>query len=125
MSRKRLRTVLLARQGFTAPEIATCTGFSCRMVQIWVERCNAEGLEGLETKSGRGRKPPLTPDQAEQLIQRLDAGPLPDDVCVRVRCNCPASDVPRSGHDPHRLPSAVRGNAQLNCGVGIRSPDQA
>ena len=25
---KRLRTVLLAKQGFTAPEIVTCTGFS-------------------------------------------------------------------------------------------------
>lgn len=80
---KRLRTVLLAKQGFTAPEIATCTGFSRRMVQKWVERYNAEGLAGLETKPGRGRKPPLTPEQEEQLQQRLDAGPLPDDgVCT-------------------------------------------
>lgn len=80
---KRLRTVLLAKQGFTAPEIATCTGFSRRMVQKWVERYNGEGLVGLETKPGRGRKPPLTPQQAAQLQQRLDAGPLPDDgVCT-------------------------------------------
>jgi len=80
---KRLRTVLLATQGFTAPEIATCTGFSRRMVQKWVERYNAEGLAGLETKSGRGRKPPLTPEQEEQLQHRLDAGPLPEDgVCT-------------------------------------------
>jgi len=80
---KRLRTVLLARQGFTAPEIATCTGFSRRMVQIWVERYNREGLAGLETKAGRGRKPPLSPQQEAQLQQRLDAGPLPEDgVCT-------------------------------------------
>lgn len=80
---KRLRTVLLARQGFTAPEIATCTGFSRRMVQNWVARYNREGLAGLETKPGRGRKPPLTPDQEQQLQQRLDAGPLPEDgVCT-------------------------------------------
>ncbi len=80
---KRLRAVLLAKQGFTAPEVATCTGFSRRMVQKWVERYNAEGLAGLATKSGRGRKPPLTPQQDEQLQQRLDAGPLPTDgVCT-------------------------------------------
>jgi transposase len=80
---KRLRTVLLAKQGFTAPEIATCTGFSRRMVQKWVERYNGEGLVGLETKPGRGRKPPLAPEQAAQLQQRLDAGPLLDDgVCT-------------------------------------------
>lgn len=80
---KRLRTIVLAKQGFTAPEIATCTGFSPRMVQYWVARYNAEGLPGLETKPGRGRKPALPPAQAEQLCQRLDAGPLPEDgVCT-------------------------------------------
>jgi transposase len=80
---KRLRTVLLAKQGFTAPEIATCTGFSRRMAQMWVERYNAEGLAGLETKPGRGRKPPLTPEQAERLKRRLDAGATPEDgVCT-------------------------------------------
>jgi len=80
---KRLRTILLARQGFTAPEVATCTGFSRRAVQHWVARYNRDGLAGLETKTGRGRKPPLMPEQANQLKQRLDAGALPEDgVCV-------------------------------------------
>jgi transposase len=80
---KRLRTVLLAKQGFTAPEIATCTGFSRRSVQECVARYNGAGLTGLETTSGRGRKPPLTPEQTEQLQRRLDAGPLPEDgVCT-------------------------------------------
>lgn len=80
---KRLRAVLLAMQGLTAPEIATCTGFCRRSVQAWIERYNREGLDGLKTRSGRGRKPPLTPEQAEQLQQRLDAGPRPEDgVCT-------------------------------------------
>jgi transposase len=80
---KRLRAVLLAKQGFTAPEIATCTGFCQRSVQEWVARYNGDGLAGLETLPGRGRKPPLTPEQAEQLQRRLAAGPLPEDgVCT-------------------------------------------
>jgi len=80
---KRLRTIVLAKQGFTAPEIAICTGFSPRSVQEWVARYNREGVAGLATKPGRGRKPPLTPEEAEQLKQRIDAGPLPDDgVCT-------------------------------------------
>ena len=80
---KRLRTIVLAKRSYTAPEIATCTGFSRRVVQAWVARYNGEGLAGLETKAGRGRKPPLTPEEADQLQQRLDAGPLPDDgVCT-------------------------------------------
>lgn len=80
---ERLRVVLLAKQGFTAPEIATCTGLSRRAIQDWVARYNREGLNGLKTRPGRGRKPALTPAQAEQLRQRLDAGPLPEDgVCT-------------------------------------------
>ena len=80
---KRLRAALMAQQGFTAPEVAICTGFSPRSVQERVARYNREGLSELETKAGRGRKPPLTPKEAEQLKQRLDAGPLPDDgVCT-------------------------------------------
>lgn len=80
---KRLRTILLAKQGFTAPEIAICTGFSRRSVQEWVARYNADGLDGLKTKPGRGRKPPLTPEQERQFQQRLDAGPVAEDgVCT-------------------------------------------
>jgi transposase len=80
---RRLRTVLLAKQGYTAGEIAICTGCCLRAAQMWVERYNQEGLAGLENKPGRGRKPPLTPDEADRFQQRLDAGPLPEDgVCT-------------------------------------------
>ena len=80
---KRLRAVLLAKQGFTAPEVATCTGFSRRTVQDWVARYNHEGLNGLNTRLGRGRKGPLTAEEAERFRRRIEAGPLPEDgVCV-------------------------------------------
>jgi transposase len=80
---QRLRTVLLAKQGFTAPEIATCTGFSRRTVQEWVGRYNRSGLAGLETKPGRGRKGPLSDEETERFQQRIDVGPLPEDgVCT-------------------------------------------
>jgi len=82
---KRLRTITLAKRGYTAPEIATCTGFSRRVVQTWVARYNAEGLAGLKTRSGRGRKPPLTPEEADRLKQRLDAGPLVEDGVWTLR----------------------------------------
>lgn len=39
----RLRSVLLAKQGFTAPEIAILTRLSRRTVQFWVARYNTEG----------------------------------------------------------------------------------
>lgn len=50
---KRLRTVLLAKQGFTAPEIATCTGFSRGSIQKWVARYNAAELvrHGIRSRS--------------------------------------------------------------------------
>lgn len=79
---KRLRTVLLAKQGFTTPEVATCTGFSRRTVQDWVARYNHEGLSGLNTRLGRGRKGPLTAEEAERLRRRIEAGPLPEDECA-------------------------------------------
>ena len=79
----RLRAVLFAKQGFTAPEIATCTGFSRRTVQEWVARYNRQGVAGLETRPGRGRKGPLSAVEIERLKQRIEAGPLPaDGVCT-------------------------------------------
>ena len=72
-----------AKQGFMAPEVATCTGFSRRAVQDWVARYNQEGLNGLETRPGRGRKGPPTAEEAERFRRRIEAGALPEDgVCV-------------------------------------------
>lgn len=81
--RQRLRIVYWACCGETAEQIVERVGLSRRCVQEWVARYNAEGLDGLNDRPGRGRKLPLYPQQIEQLKKRLDEGPQKaDGVCV-------------------------------------------
>jgi transposase len=46
---KRLRVVILAMDGWTAPAVAMAVGLSRRVCQHWVYRFNEQGLAGLET----------------------------------------------------------------------------
>jgi transposase len=82
---KRLRIVILAMGGFTAPAIAMSVGLSRRICQRWVARYNADGLEGLEDRRGQEPKPTLTPEQEQQVCQRLEAGPRPEDQVCSLR----------------------------------------
>ena len=47
---KRLRIVILAIRGYTAPAVAMSLGLSRRIVQRWVRRYNDEGISGLEDR---------------------------------------------------------------------------
>ncbi len=78
---KRLWIVWQARQGQTAPQIAAGIGLSRRAVQEWVRRYNAEGLDGLQTRSGQGRDPILSEAERQAVAERLEAGPQEGDVC--------------------------------------------
>jgi transposase len=80
--RQRLRIVYWASCGKTAEEIVQRVGLSRRRVQDWVARYNADGLDGLQDRPGRGRKLPLDEQQTEQLKKHLDEGPESDRVCV-------------------------------------------
>jgi transposase len=82
---KRLRIIILAMQGWTAPAIAMSVGLSRRDCQEWVRRFNASGLSGLEDRSGGGRDTPLTPAQQEQFCKRIEAGPTADDEVCSLR----------------------------------------
>jgi len=82
---KRLRIVILAIGGYTAPAIAMSVGLSRRICQRWVARYNAEGLEGLEDRRGQEPEPTLTPKQEQQVCQRLEAGPRPEDQVCSLR----------------------------------------
>ena len=66
---KRLRIVILAIGGYTFPAIAMSVGLSRRICQRWIYRYNAEGLEGLDDRRGQEPKPPLTPEQEEQVCR--------------------------------------------------------
>jgi transposase len=84
---KRLRIVILAMQGWTAPAIAMSVGLSRRDCQEWVRRFNAEGLAGLEDREGGGRPAPLTVEQEERLRERLHSGPKSEDNVCSLRGN--------------------------------------
>jgi transposase len=80
---KRLRIIILGMKGWTAPAVAMAVGLTRRICQRWVHRYNEEGLAGLDDCRGREPQLPLSPEQQEQVRQRLDAGPTAqDEVCT-------------------------------------------
>jgi len=83
---KRLRIIILAIEGWTAPAIAMSVGLSRRICQRWVRRYNDEGLAGLDDQRGTvSPAVPLSPEQVQQFRERLEAGPLPEDQVASLR----------------------------------------
>jgi len=83
---RRLRIIILAIEGWTAPAIAMSVGLSRRICQRWVRRYNDEGLAGLDDQRGTvSPAVPLSPEQVQQFRERLEAGPLPEDQVASLR----------------------------------------
>jgi transposase len=82
---RRLRIIILAINGFTAPAIAMSLGLSRRICQRWLYRYNESGLEGLDDRRGREPQSPITPEQEQQVRQRIEAGPRPEDQVCSLR----------------------------------------
>jgi transposase len=82
---KRLRVVILAMEGWTAPAVAMAVGLSRRVCQQWLYRFNAQGLAGLEDQRGRQPTSPLTVEQEADIRRRLDAGPTAEDGVCSLR----------------------------------------
>ena len=57
--RKRCHLILLKSEGRSSEQVAAVLGICEIAVNNWVKRYLAEGIEGLETRPGRGRKPVL------------------------------------------------------------------
>ena len=70
--RMRCLTVLLRADGTTLERVGERTGMGLQAVRNWVGRYKAEGVKGLETRPGRGRKP--TMDGTDEAAVRLAVG---------------------------------------------------
>ena len=81
----RIRAVILAVEGRTAPEVAAALGCSRRAAQAWVARYNDEAAAGFDERPRPGRPPFLDAEAAERLRARLDAGPAAEDGTCTLR----------------------------------------
>src|ERR1051326_1225874 len=68
--RLRCQMILLKSERRTAAEIADLLGCCEVVVNNWLKRYESEGIEGLRTSPGRGRKPVL---DAEKDLPRVKA----------------------------------------------------
>lgn len=57
--RKRCQSVLLKAEGRSSKQVATIVKLCAISVNSWLKRYQAQGMDGLKTKPGRGRKPKL------------------------------------------------------------------
>jgi transposase len=67
--RMRCQMILLKSERRTAVEIADLLGCCEVVVNNWLKRYEAEGIEGLRTKPGRGRKPLLDAEKDLESVQ--------------------------------------------------------
>ena len=84
---RRLLALALVLDGHSRTEAAALSGMDRQTLRDWVHRYNAEGVEGLKSRSSPGRAAALTPAQMAQLRELVIAGPDPElHGVVRWRC---------------------------------------
>ena len=70
---RRCHIVLLKLEGYTSKQIGKITG-GCEMsANNWINRFIAQGMAGLQTKEGQGRKPILTADDLPSVRRAVAA----------------------------------------------------
>lgn len=70
--RMRCRAVLLKADGLSAAKSGAQTEMSPVSVNAWVKRYKAEGIEGLKTRPGRGRKPIMDSSDEEAVRRAIE-----------------------------------------------------
>lgn len=66
---RRCHIILLKSQGYTSQEIADIFGTTIQPINSWCKRYLKDGIEGLQTKAGQGRKPILNKEQDEAKVK--------------------------------------------------------
>ena len=67
---RRCHVVLLKSEPRTSKEVAGIVGLTELSVNHWLDRYESEGISGLQTRSGRGRKPILKTDKDKKIVRR-------------------------------------------------------
>ena len=70
--RMRCKAVLLKAQGLSSPKIGEQLDMHQVSVNNWVKRFQTEGIEGLKTRPGRGRKPIIGTEDEEIIRQVIE-----------------------------------------------------
>lgn len=72
--RMRCQTILLKSDGRKSKDVAGIVGMSHVSVNSWLKRYKNEGIQGLLTKAGRGRKPLIEQHRdTEAIVEALKA----------------------------------------------------
>jgi transposase len=84
---RRLLAIAMVKDGRSREEAASLNGMSRQTLRDWVHRYNAEGVEGLRSRTGPGRPPVLSEAQMAELREIVLQGPDPSrHTVVRWRC---------------------------------------
>ena len=67
--------ILLSNEGRSPPQIAEQVRFSRRTVTRFIQRYEAEGIQGLMTKPRSGRPPKVTAAYKAQLLELVEQQP--------------------------------------------------
>ena len=62
--------VLLKSQGLSSPQIVLKVDLCQQSINKWVDRFLADGIEGLENRSGQGAKPIISREGDEETIRK-------------------------------------------------------
>lgn len=72
--RTRCTVILLKAMGLMSEEVGKLTSMTCVSVNTWTKRYKEEGIDGLQTKPGRGRKAVLdVAVDKESVLQAIRA----------------------------------------------------